>query len=72
MSKTYNAALQARVEQYLKETGISQAKAAPKIGIVSIRVPFSECPHGQGGKQAEKQDQRVEHSAQYEANPKDL
>lgn len=33
MSKTYNAALQAKVEQYLKEAKISQAKAAPKMGI---------------------------------------
>lgn len=33
MSKEYNSALQARVEQFLKEKGISQAKAAPMMGI---------------------------------------
>lgn len=33
MSKTYNSALQARVEQFLKEKRISQAKAAPMMGI---------------------------------------
>lgn len=33
MSKTYNSALQAQVEQFLKEKGISQAKAAPMMGL---------------------------------------
>ena len=33
MSKEYNSALQARVEQFLKNKGISQAKAAPMMGI---------------------------------------
>ena len=33
MSKEYNSALQARVEQFLKEKNISQAKAAPLMGI---------------------------------------
>lgn len=33
MSKEYNSALQARVEQFLKDKGISQAKAAPMMGI---------------------------------------
>ncbi len=33
MSKVYNSALQARVEQFLKEKGLSQAKAAPIMGF---------------------------------------
>lgn len=33
MSKAYNPELQAKVERFLKETGMSQAKAAPKMGI---------------------------------------
>lgn len=33
MSKTYNNVLQMRVERFLNEKGISQAKAAPMIGI---------------------------------------
>ena len=33
MSKEYNSTLQARVEQFLKDKGISQAKAAPMMGI---------------------------------------
>ena len=33
MSKEYNSALQAQVEQFLKAKGISQAKAAPMMGI---------------------------------------
>ncbi len=33
MSKVYNTALQARLEQHLAETGISQAKLAPFIGV---------------------------------------
>ena len=33
MSKEYNSALQAQVEQFLKDKGISQAKAAPMMGI---------------------------------------
>ncbi len=33
MSKVYNSALQARVEQFLKEKGISRAKAAPMMGM---------------------------------------
>lgn len=33
MSKEYNSALQARVEQFLKEKNISQAKTAPLMGI---------------------------------------
>lgn len=33
MSKEYNSTLQARVEQFLKEKNISQAKAAPLMGI---------------------------------------
>ena len=33
MSKEYDSALQARVEQFLKEKNISQAKAAPLMGI---------------------------------------
>ena len=33
MSKEYNSALQARVEQFLKEKNISPAKAAPPMGI---------------------------------------
>ena len=33
MSKVYNSALQARVEQFLQDRQISQAKAAPLMGI---------------------------------------
>lgn len=33
MSKEYNAALQAKVEQFLKEKNVSQAKAAPMMGL---------------------------------------
>lgn len=33
MSQQYNAALQERVEQYLKENNLSQAKAAPAMGL---------------------------------------
>lgn len=33
MSKEYNSALQQRVEQFLKEKNISQAKAAPMMGV---------------------------------------
>ena len=33
MGKEYNSALQARVEQFLKDKNISQAKAAPLMGI---------------------------------------
>jgi len=35
MNKEYNEALQERLEQYLKREGISQAEAAPMIGISS-------------------------------------
>lgn len=38
MSKVYNSALQARVEQFLKEKGLSQSKAAPIIGIGETRL----------------------------------
>ena len=33
MSKVYNPALQERLESYLANSGISQAKLAPKVGI---------------------------------------
>ena len=33
MSKVYNPALQERLEEYLRTSGISQAKLAPKVGI---------------------------------------
>ena len=33
MSKEYNSVIQAQVEQFLKDTGISQAKAAPMMGL---------------------------------------
>lgn len=33
MSKQYNAALQAKIESYLEKEGLSQAKAAPILGI---------------------------------------
>ena len=33
MSKAYNSELQTKVEQFLKEKGISQAKAAPMMGL---------------------------------------
>ena len=33
MSKQYNSALQAKVRQYIKETGLSQAKVAPMLGM---------------------------------------
>ena len=39
MSKEYNSALQARVEQFLKDKGISQAKAAPMMGISQTAHP---------------------------------
>ena len=31
MGKQYNAELQAKVEAYMKETGVSQAKLAPMM-----------------------------------------
>lgn len=33
MNKQYNEELQARVEKYLKDENLSQAKAAPILGI---------------------------------------
>ena len=33
MGKQYNAELQAKVEAYMKETGISQAKLAPIVVV---------------------------------------
>ena len=33
MGKQYNAELQAKVETYMKETGISQAKLAPMMNL---------------------------------------
>ena len=33
MSKQYNAELQEKLENYLKNEGLSQAKAAPIIGV---------------------------------------
>ena len=33
MGKQYNAELQAKVEAYMKETGISQAKLAPMMNL---------------------------------------
>lgn len=33
MSKTYNKELQAKLEQYIGDTGISQAKLAPQVGV---------------------------------------
>ena len=33
MSKVYNKALQAKLEQYIQNSGISQAKLAPQIGV---------------------------------------
>ena len=33
MEKTYDAGLQAKLEQFLEKENISQAKAAPLIGV---------------------------------------
>lgn len=33
MGKQYNAELQAKVEAYMKETGVSQAKLAPMMNL---------------------------------------
>ena len=37
MGKQYNAELQAKVEAYMKETGVSQAKLAPMMNLSGIK-----------------------------------